>query len=219
MAGRPYRADLVNAFMNNTHSWRIGLTGGIGSGKSTVAGMLAALGAAVIDADAISRSVTAPGGRAIPAIAEAFGVVMIGPDGALDRQAMRERVFSDSVARQRLEAIIHPLVSSITREQTEAALARGCRCLVFDVPLLVESGKRWRSQVDRVWVVDCESSTQRDRVIARSGLLAAEVDRIIAQQAPRRQRLACADLVVFNQGLTLAQLESEVTGMARHFGL
>lgn len=205
--------------MNPSPPWRIGLTGGIGSGKSTVAGMLTRLGAAVIDADAISRSITASGGRAIPAIAKRFGADMIGADGAMDRQAMRERVFSDPAARQQLEAIIHPLVGTITREQTEAAIAQGARCLVFDVPLLVESGKRWRSQVDRVWVVDCEPATQRERVMARSGLSADEVDRIIAQQATRVQRLACADLVVFNQGLDLPQLECQVTEMARHFGL
>jgi dephospho-CoA kinase len=205
--------------MNPSHIWRIGLTGGIGSGKSTVAGMLAGLGAAVIDADAISRSVTAPGGRAIAPIAEQFGAAMIGADGAMDRQAMRERVFSDPAARQQLEAIIHPLVGTITREQTEAAIAQGASCLVFDVPLLVESGKRWRRQVDRVWVVDCDTATQRERVIARSGLAAEEIDRIIAQQASRAQRLACADGVIFNQGLNLSSLERLVTEMARHFGL
>ena len=205
--------------MNPSPFWRIGLTGGIGSGKSTVAGMLAQLGAAVIDADAISRSVTAPGGRAIKPIAEQFGTDMIGPDGAMDRQAMRQRVFSDPAARQRLEAIIHPLVGTLTREQTEAAIARGARCLVFDVPLLVESGQRWRRQVDRVWVVDCETATQRERVIARSGLAAEEIERIIAQQASRAQRLACADLVVFNQGLSLAALQAQVHAMAHHFGL
>ena len=205
--------------MNPSHLWRIGLTGGIGSGKSTVASMLARLGAAVIDADAISRSVTAPGGRAIAPIAEQFGAAMIGADGAMDRQAMRERVFSDPAARQQLEAIIHPLVGTITREQTEAAIAQGASCLVFDVPLLVESGQRWRRQVDRVWVVDCDTATQRERVIARSGLAAEEIDRIIAQQASRAQRLACADGVVFNQGLSLHALQAQVAEMARQFGL
>ncbi len=205
--------------MNPSPLWRIGLTGGIGSGKSTVAGMLAGLGAAVIDADAISRSVTAPGGRAIAPIAEQFGAAMIGADGGMDRQAMRERVFSDPAARQQLEAIIHPLVGTITREQTEAAIAQGASCLVFDVPLLVESGKRWRRQVDRVWVVDCDTATQRERVIARSGLAAEEIDRIIAQQASRAQRLACADGVVFNQGLSLHALQAQVAEMARQFGL
>ena len=205
--------------MNPSHLWRIGLTGGIGSGKSTVASMLARLGAAVIDADAISRSVTAKGGRAIAPIAEQFGAAMIGADGAMDRQAMRERVFSDPAARQQLEAIIHPLVGTITREQTEAAIAQGASCLVFDVPLLVESGQRWRRQVDRVWVVDCDTATQRERVIARSGLAAEEIDRIIAQQASRAQRLACADGVVFNQGLSLHALQAQVAEMARQFGL
>lgn len=205
--------------MKQAHLWRIGLTGGIGSGKSTVAGMLAAQGAAVIDADAISRSLTAAGGRAITPIAEQFGPAMIGADGAMDRQAMRARVFTDTTARQQLEAIIHPLVSRITQEQTEAAIAQNCPCLVFDVPLLVESGVRWRSQVDRVWVVDCDAATQRERVMARSGLAAEEIDRIMAQQASRPQRLACADLVIFNQGLTLAQLQRQVGWMAHHFGL
>lgn len=205
--------------MNTPPLWRIGLTGGIGSGKSTVASMLAALGAAVIDADAISRSVTAAGGRAIEPIRAQFGDAVIGADGAMDRQAMRAQVFSDPAARQRLEAIIHPLVATITQEQTQAALARRAGCLVFDVPLLVESGKRWRQQVDRVWVVDCEPATQRERVMARSGLAAEEVDRIMAQQATRAQRLACADLVVFNQGLGLTALNAQVKQMARHFGL
>jgi dephospho-CoA kinase len=132
---------------------------------------------------------------------------------------MRAQVFSDPAARQRLEAIIHPLVATITQEQTQAALARGAGCLVFDVPLLVESGKRWRQQVDRVWVVDCEPATQRERVMARSGLATDEVDRIMAQQATRAQRLACADLVVFNQGLGLSELNTQVCQMARHFGL
>lgn len=205
--------------MNNSRIWRIGLTGGIGSGKSTVAGMLAKLGAAVIDADAISRSLTAAGGRAIEAIRQEFGAHMIGPDGAMDRQAMRQQVFGDPQARLRLEAIIHPLVSQITREQAEAAVQAGQRCLVHDVPLLVESGARWRMQVDRVLVIDCEPDTQRERVVARSALPPDEVDRIIAQQATRTQRLACADVVIFNQGLSLEQLDTEVRQAARHFGL
>jgi dephospho-CoA kinase len=205
--------------MNTLRIWRLGLTGGIGSGKSTVANMLAELGAAIIDADAISRSLTAPGGRAIDAIRQQFGAHMVDAQGAMDRQAMRARVFSDAQARQQLEAIIHPLVGQISREQTEAALQTGKRCLVHDVPLLVESGTRWRTQVDRVWVVDCETTTQRERVIARSGLPAEEVDRIMAQQASRAQRLACADLVIFNQGLSLENLRQQVQAAARHFGL
>ena len=199
--------------------WRIGLTGGIGSGKSTVAALFAELGAAVIDADAISRSLTAAGGRAIPAIREQFGDAMVAADGAMDRQAMRERVFRDPGARARLEAIIHPLVGRITQEQGDQALRAGARCLVHDVPLLVESGRRWRAQVDRVIVVDCDTATQQARVTARSGLSAEEVGRIIAQQASRAQRLACADMVIFNQGLSLQALRATVQEAARHFGL
>jgi dephospho-CoA kinase len=205
--------------MSTHRTWRMGLTGGIGSGKSTVAGMLARLGAAVIDADAISRSLTAPGGRAMEAIRRQFGEHMMAPDGAMNRQAMRERVFSDPQARQQLEAIIHPLVGQITHEQAQAAVQAGRRCLVHDVPLLVESGARWRMQLDRVWVIDCEPATQRERVVARSALPPDEVDRIMAQQATRAQRLACADLVIFNQGLSLEQLDTQVREAAQHFGL
>ena len=205
--------------MNTPHIWRLGLTGGIGRGKSTVATLLAAKGAAVIDADAISRSLTAPGGRAMAAIAQTFGPQLIDAQGAMDRQAMREVVFRDPQAKQKLEAIIHPLVSQITAEQAQAAVQSGHRVLVFDVPLLVESGERWRKQVDRVIVVDCDAETQRQRVMARSGLAAEEIDRIIALQASRAQRLACADLVILNQGLNLSQLESKVAQVAADFGL
>ena len=199
--------------------WRIGLTGGIGSGKSTVAGALAECGAAVIDADAISRSLTAAGGRAMPEIARQFGAAMVDAQGAMDRQAMRAQVFADPQARQRLEAIIHPLVAQISEEQVQAALAAGVRCLVHDVPLLVEAGARWRSRVDRVLVVDCTPTTQRERVVQRSGLAHEEVDRIIAQQASRAQRLACADLVLYNEGLSLQALRAQVHALARHWGL
>jgi dephospho-CoA kinase len=205
--------------MNTPHTWRVGLTGGIGSGKSTVSGMLAAKGAAVIDADAISRSLTASGGRAMAAIAQTFGPHMVDAQGAMDRQAMREAVFQNPQAKQRLEAIIHPLVSQITAEQAQAAVQSGHRVLVFDVPLLVESGERWRKQVDRVIVVDCDAQTQRQRVMARSGLAAEEIDRIMALQASRAQRLACADQVIFNQGLSLAELEGQVALLAADFGL
>jgi len=205
--------------MTTHRIWRIGLTGGIGSGKSTVAGLCLAHGAAVIDADAISRSVTAPSGRAMEAIARTFGADMLGPDGAMDRQAMRERVFKDPQAKRQLEQIIHPLVSQITAEQTQDAIAQGHRCLVFDVPLLVESGDRWRRQVDRVVVVDCDEDTQCQRVMQRSGLSAGEIRRIIGLQATRAQRLACADAVIFNQGLNLAELEAQVTQVAADFGL
>ena len=197
---------------------RIGLTGGIGSGKSTVLAMLQALGATAIDADAISRATTAPGGAAIPLIAQKFGADFIAPDGALDRAKMRERAYAHPEARRELEQIIHPLVGQESARQVEAALAAGARCIVFDIPLLVESG-RWRRQVDRVLVVDCEPETQVARVTARSGLAPEEVRAIIAAQAPRALRLAAADLVICNEGLTLDALRYEVEQAARSFGL
>lgn len=197
----------------------IGLTGGIGSGKSTVAGLLSEHGAAVIDADAISRSLTAPGGRALPAIADCFGADMITADGAMDRAAMRARVFTDPQAKQQLESIIHPLVGQVTHEQTQHALDSGHTCLVFDVPLLVESGDRWRHKVHHVLVVDCDANTQTERVMQRSALGADEVQRIIAQQASRAQRLACADSVIYNQGIDIIGLKREVASWAALFGL
>ena len=205
--------------MSNQRIWRIGLTGGIGSGKSTVAGMLAARGAAVIDADAISRSLTAVGGRAIAPIAQAFGPHMIDAQGALDRQAMRQEVFKNPASKKQLEVIVHPLVNQITQEQTQAAIQAGRHVLVFDVPLLVESGERWRKLVDRVVVVDCDAETQRQRVQARSGLALDEIDRIMAQQASRSARLAVADAVIFNQDLPLSELEAKVAQLAANFGL
>lgn len=212
-------ASLYTPLHATARTWRIGLTGGIGSGKSTVAGLLAARGAAVIDADAISRSLTVQGGRAMAAITQTFGPQMVDAQGAMDRQAMREAVFKNPQVKQQLEAIIHPLVSQVTAEQALTAVQSGQRVLVFDVPLLVESGQRWRQQVDRVIVVDCDAETQRHRVMLRSGLVADEVDRIIALQATRAQRLACADVVVFNQGLNLAELAAEVARVAADFGL
>ena len=197
---------------------RIGLTGGIGSGKSTVLQMLRELGAAAIDADAISRATTAPGGAAIPHIASRFGPEFIGADGALDRVRMRERAYAQPEARRELEQIIHPLVGEEIARQVDAALAAGTRCIVFDIPLLVETG-RWRAQVDRVLVVDCEPETQVARVAARSGLAADEVRAIIAAQAPRALRLAAADIVICNEGLDLPALRYEVEQAARSFGL
>ncbi|MCX7262171.1 MAG: dephospho-CoA kinase [Burkholderiales bacterium] len=198
---------------------RLGLTGGIGSGKSTVASILARAGAAVMDADAISRSLTQPGGRAIPAILAEFGETLISPDGAMDREAMRALVFSNPSSKRQLEAIVHPLVGQVFQEQSKAAVAAGHPCLVYDVPLLVESGDRWRRQVDWVCVVDCEVETQIQRVMARNQLGRADIERIISQQASRQQRLACADAVIFNEGIDLAHLEHLVHEMMARFGL
>jgi dephospho-CoA kinase len=195
------------------------LTGGIGSGKSTVASILASAGAAVMDADAISRTLTLPGGRAIPAILAEFGEQLIAPDGAMDRDAMRALVFSNPQSKRQLEAIIHPLVGQVLQEESHAALAAGHACLVYDVPLLVESGDRWRRQVDWVCVVDCEVETQIQRVMRRNQLSRAEIERIISQQASRQQRLSCADAVIFNEGIDLAHLKQLVHEMMARFGL
>lgn len=198
---------------------RVGLTGGIGSGKSTVAGMLAACGAAIIDADAISRQTTAPGGAAIPLIIRQFGDEMVTADGALDRDRMRALVFSDPAARRRLETIIHPLVGAETARQAAQAEEAGRRCIVFDVPLLVESG-RWRPQVDRVLVVDCSEETQVERVMARNGWTREQVGQVMAGQASRSQRLAAADVSVANDGgVSLAALALLVRQAAQRFGL
>lgn len=193
----------------------IGLTGGIGSGKSTVAQLLAARGAVLVDADAISRQLTAAGGAAMPAIAAQFGAAFVAADGALDRDRMRSHAFVHPEARAQLEAIIHPLVQL---EATRQAAAAGEHTVVFDIPLLTASS-HWRQRVQRILVVDCTPETQITRVMARNGLDRAAVTRIMAAQVGRPQRLALADAVVFNDGLTLAQLADTVNGMACGFGL
>lgn len=197
---------------------RLGLTGGIGSGKSTVARMLVQAGAALMDADAIARSVTAAGGSAIASIRDAFGDRLIGSDGALDRDQMRTLAFADATAKKRLEAIVHPLVGQETARQAQQALDGGHRLLVFDIPLLVESG-RWRQQLDRVLVIDCEPSTQIGRVAARSGLTREAIEAIIAAQVPRAQRLAAADCVIFNDCITVDELGHQTRLLAQRFGL
>jgi len=190
---------------------RVGLTGGIGSGKSTVAKTLAALGAHIVDTDAISRELTTVGGGALPLIATTFGAEMIGPDGALDRTRMREQVFADPSVRQRLEAILHPMIGEETRRQ--AAAAAPGRTVVFDVPLLTESG-RWREQVDQVLVIDCAEATQVHRVMTRNGWSRDQVEQVIAQQATRGQRRAIADAVIVNDdGLSLPALQAQVLAL------
>jgi dephospho-CoA kinase len=174
---------------------RLGLTGGIGSGKSTVAAWLVAHGAHLVDTDALSRQLTQPGGAAIEALRQTFGNTMIGPDGALDRQAMRDLVFRDPEAKRRLEALLHPLIGVEAARQ--AAQARPGQMVVFDVPLLVES-RAWRTRVDQVLVVDCSPARQIARVMQRSGLSAQAVEAIIATQASRARRLAAADVVIAN---------------------
>jgi dephospho-CoA kinase len=192
---------------------RIGLTGGIGSGKSTVASMLVEHGAALIDTDAIARAIAQPHGAAMPAIEAAFGSTVVSADGGLDRARMREIVFSDAQAKQRLEAILHPLIG---REAERLAGQAGAAPIVFDVPLLVES-KRWRRLVDRVLVVDASEATQLARVVARSAWTPAAVQAVIAQQASRSARRAAADAVIFNEALTLESLAREVHALWVHW--
>jgi dephospho-CoA kinase len=196
--------------------FRLGLTGGIGSGKSTVANLLAARGAAVVDADAIARAVTAPNGSAMPAIAQTFGDTFVDEQGALNRERMRALAFSDPAAKKQLEAIVHPLVSQETQRQTEAAIHSGHRCVVYDVPLLVESG-RWRQQVDRVLVVDCSRKTQIERVMARNGMAREMVESIIDAQLPSAVRLGAADWVIRNDDLSLDALRAEVNALPLDF--
>ena len=207
--------------MNNAPaktSWRVGLTGGIGSGKSTVGRMLADRGAALIDADQIARELTAPGGLAMAAIAQAFGPEFVDSHGALDRSRMRERAFSQPDSRKQLEAIIHPLVAEVTEAQARAAQAIGKRLLVFDIPLLVES-THWPRKLDAVIVVDCPTETQIARVMARNALERSAVEAIIASQASRRRRRAAADIVLYNDQLTMDALNARVITLAGRFGL
>ena len=192
---------------------RVGLTGGIGSGKSTVGQMLAALGAVLIDADQISREVTGPGGAAMPAIQSTFGDAYVDASGALDRARMRQLAFSQPEARSQLEAIVHPLVALHSEQRIEQALQAGAGLIVQDIPLLTESG-RWARQLDAVVVVDCTEQTQIARVMQRSGLDEPQVRAIMAAQASRAERLAAADDVVDNAG----SLEALRTQVARLHG-
>lgn len=186
--------------MNPSGKFSIGLTGGIGSGKSTVADMFAARGAALVDTDLIAHQLTMPNGVAIPAIHEQFGAAFLTPDGALDRARMREYIFGNAEAKSRLESILHPLIRVETERAAEAAQGA---YLIFVVPLLVESGT-WKDRVSRVLVVDCTEETQIRRVMMRNGLPESQVRAIMAAQASRATRLAAADDVIDNDGETLA---------------
>ena len=185
--------------------FRVGLTGGIGSGKSSVAERFAARGIKVVDADAISHRLTAAGGGAIEAIRAAFGDEMITPEGALDRARMRALVFADPQAKRRLEAILHPLIAAEAEREIASA---GSPYVVHMIPLLVERGNA-RRRFDRVLVVDFPEETQIARVMARSGLKREEVEAIMATQATRAERLAQADDIVDNSG-PLENLDAQV---------
>lgn len=172
----------------------VGLTGGIGSGKSTVAECFAAHGVPVIDTDVVARELTAPGGAALDAIRAAFGGAVMRADGTLDRAALRRRIFSDADARHQLEAILHPRIRQIVA-QTLATLTAPYALIV--IPLLVETGG-YRDVLSRVLVIDCPEDLQIARVMARSGLAQDEVKAILAAQAGRAERLAAADDVILN---------------------
>ena len=202
----------------STQALRIAITGGIGSGKSTVARLMVNLGAALIDADALSHELTARGGAAIAPIMEQFDASVLTQDGALDRSVMRTRVFGDPQARRTLELIMHPLVGQLASERGRDAERAGFRCVLFDIPLLAESSG-WRQRVDRVLVVDCDHDTQIERVMNRSQLTRTTVEAIIAAQATRQQRLRCADCVLNNTQDSLETLATEVKQLASSFGL
>jgi dephospho-CoA kinase len=193
-------------------SFVVGLTGGIGAGKSAAAEHFARLGAEVVDTDAIAHELTRAGGAAIAALREAFGDAVIAPDGALDRAKMRALVFSDAQAKKRLEALLHPMI----RAEAERRIAQArAPYVVLVVPLLVESGE-YRRRVQRVLVVDCPEALQVARACARGGLAPAEVERIVRQQASRQARLAVADDVIDNSG-TLAALHKQVEALHRSY--
>jgi dephospho-CoA kinase len=190
----------------------VGLTGGIGSGKSAAAAVFAELGASVVDTDAIAHELSAPGGSAIAPIRESFGDEFIGADGALDRARMRDTVFADPAAKRRLENILHPLIRTVTDMRTRAATGP---YVIQVIPLLIESGKH-RERARRVLVVDCPEATQVARVIARSKLDAAQVRAIMAAQVTRETRLAAADDVIDNQG-GLDSLRTQVDALHRRY--
>lgn len=206
--------------MRRSHSpLRLGLTGGIGSGKSTVANFWVAQGAALIDADEIAREVTGPHGAAMQAIRSSFGDGLVDASGALDRPRMRELVFTRPEARSQLEAIVHPLVTLHSHLKAQQAAAAGSTLIVFDIPLLAESG-RWAARLDAVVVVDCSEETQTVRVMQRSGLSREAVQGIIAAQASRAARRAVADAVIANDmGCTLESLHEQARQTAALFGL
>ena len=201
--------------MSHTAFRRIGLTGGIGSGKSTLAQRLVARGVALIDADALSRQLTAAHGEAMPDIAKAFGSEFIASDGSLNRERMRALVFAAPEARLRLQALLHPKILAALLAQESRLKTEGKPLVVLDIPLLVESA-HWRQAVDRVLVVDCSAETQIRRVMQRSGLSAEQVQGIMATQASRAQRLSAADWVVANDDDDMGRLDRAAQAIQLH---
>ncbi len=193
--------------------YAIGLTGGIGSGKTTVAELFAAYGIPIIDTDLIARQITASGGLAIPRIMQTFGQDFIAPDGSLDRAHMRELIFSDENARHRLEAITHPLIRMEAAHACKAA--RGPYLLIV-VPLLIEAG-HWKNRVDRILIVDCAIETQIARVMQRNGFTRQQVLAIIARQATREERLAAATDIIVNESRHQPPLTEQISALHRRY--
>ncbi|MGA8050469.1 MAG: dephospho-CoA kinase [Burkholderiales bacterium] len=190
----------------------VGLTGGIGSGKSAAAAEFARLGATVVDTDAIAHELTCAGGAAVPEVRRLFGDAYIDAGGAMDRRRMRERVFADEASKKKLEALLHPMIRQESERRIHAAIGP---YVVHVVPLLVESAE-YRNRVDRVLVVDCPEELQLDRVRARSGLSAKEARKIIAAQVPRNVRLAAADDVIDNSG-SVEALHKQVQALHQRY--
>lgn len=201
--------------------WVIGLTGGIGSGKTSAANLLGELGAGVIDTDVLAHQLTAANGAAMPAIAAEFGAQVVAGDGSLLRPAMREIVFADPSARTRLEGILHPMIREAVLRQTEQLAGRH-PYIVWVIPLLVESSLKdpvYRAQMRRVCVVDCPEEVQIVRVMERSGLSREAVTAILQAQSSRANRLAHADDVIDNQGDRLALQAQVIKLHARYLAL
>lgn len=198
------------------HEGRVlGLTGGIGSGKSAVAALFRSLGIPVIDVDAIAHELTTSGGAAMPALRDEFGDALITADGALDRAVMRQLAFSDAGAKQRLETILHPMIGMESQRRCRAALDSDAPYVIMEIPLLIESGT-YRSRVTRILVVDCSEETRIHRVMQRSGLAREDIQRIMAAQATREQRHAVADDLIDNEGPP-AQLSPQVTTLHQKY--
>ena len=189
----------------------IGLTGGIGSGKTAISDLLAKFGAGIVDTDLIAHQMTAPHGAAMAPIEKQFGPEFITVDGTLNRDKMRSLVFTKPEARKSLEAITHPLIRQETIRKGLDFSKKGVPYLVFVVPLLIESGS-WMDLIDRLVLVDCPKETQIQRVMQRSNLPRGDVERILAAQARREERLKHADIVIKNQG-SLKDLEVEVQNL------
>jgi dephospho-CoA kinase len=183
--------------MQQTAFKRIGLTGGIGSGKSTFASLLVDRGFVFIDADAISRQLTGIGGAALSQIRQVFGEDFIAPDGSMDRNKMRALIFAQPQAKDQLQQLLHPLIRAAMADKEAAFKAEGKPLVVLDIPLLVESAS-WPAQLDGVLVVDCSEDRQIARVMARNGWTRAEVQAVMAAQASRQERLATATWVIDN---------------------